>query len=306
AFQAAGTTLHDHWGRRVAVLPNGPRREVRLFHRAELLRLLEDGCRAAGVTLKLGACVTPDSPPDADLIVAADGVKSAFRGRVAPDVAAPVFSGQAAWRAVVTPPQPIRQAGVSVYMGPGAHVVVYPIQGGRLINVVAGEDTSAPTGEGWRREVPRAEMEARFASFEGPVADLVARAERVHRWGLFHHTLPRRWSAGNVVLLGDAVHAMLPYLGQGACMAFEDAWTLAACWERFKDVDEALGEYEKRRAPRVARVMKTVRANATRFHHGNPVARVIGHTGLRALSTLAPGLISRQFDWLYDYDVTKV
>ncbi|MEM1234651.1 MAG: FAD-binding protein, partial [Pseudomonadota bacterium] len=47
AFQAAGTTLHDHWGRRVAVLPNGPRREVRLFHRAELLRLLEDGCRAA-------------------------------------------------------------------------------------------------------------------------------------------------------------------------------------------------------------------------------------------------------------------
>ncbi|MEM6276720.1 MAG: FAD-dependent monooxygenase [Pseudomonadota bacterium] len=305
AFQAAGTTLHDHWGRRVAVLPNGHGREVRLFHRAELLKLLEDGCRTAGVKLTLGTEVTPGTALDADLIIAADGVKSSFRAQVAPNVAAPVFSGQAAWRALVTPPEPIKDAGVSVYMGPGAHVVVYPIQQGRLINLVAGEDTDALTAEGWRSEVPRAEMVNRFAAFEGPVSELVSRAERVHRWGLFHHTLPRSWSEGNVVLLGDAVHAMLPYLGQGACMAFEDACILAACWSRHSSPDEALGAYEHLRVPRVARVMKAVRANATRFHHGNPVARLIGHTGLRAVSNLAPGLIARQFDWLYDYDATK-
>ena len=306
AFEGEGTTLHDHLGRRVAVLPNSAGREVRLFHRAELLDLLHEGCRAAGVTLKLSARLTPETAPDADLIVAADGVKSAFRAHVAPNLAAPEFSGQAAWRALVRPPKPISRAGVSVYMGPGAHVVVYPIQRGELINVVAGEDTTEQAPEGWQQEVSRADMAARLSDFGGPVAELIARAEKVHLWGLFNHKLPPRWSDGNVVLLGDAAHAMLPYMAQGACMAFEDAWVLASAWEKYADPDEALGAYEKLRAPRVARVMKAVRANATRFHHSNAIARVIGHTGLQAASTLAPGLISRQFDWLYNYDVTQV
>ncbi|MEL6551370.1 MAG: FAD-dependent monooxygenase [Pseudomonadota bacterium] len=305
AFLGQGTTLHDHHGKRVAILPNGAGREVRLFHRADLLKLLEEACRAAGVGLHLGQAVTPETAPDVDLLIAADGVKSGFRRHVAPDLAEPSFSGQAAWRAIVVPPEPVQAGGVSVYMGPGAHVVVYPMRGGELINVVAGEDTPAPLAEGWRQEVPRAEMAARFAAFGGPVAELIARAEKVHRWGLYNHALPRRWSEGRVVLLGDAAHAMLPYLAQGACMAFEDALILATCWERHGgEPDAALGAYEHIRAPRVARVMKEVRANATRFHHGNPVARLIGHTGLRAVSTLAPALIARRFDWLYNYDAT--
>ena len=305
AYRSKGTVLHDHFGKRVAILPNGAGREVRLFHRADLLSLLEDGCRAAGVEMRLDARTSPDSPPDADLVVAADGVKSVFRGIVAPDLATPQFSGQAAWRAIVRPSRPVSDAGVNVYMGPGAHVVVYPMRGGELINVVAGEDTSQASGEGWMMEVPHADMVERFAGFAGPAQEMIARASQVHRWGLYHHELPRRWSSGNIVLLGDAAHAMLPYLGQGACMAFEDALILAACWARFSDMDEALGAYERLRAPRVARVMKEVRANATRFHHGNPFARVIGHTGLRAVSSLAPGLIARRFDWLYDYDATR-
>ncbi|MEM9437080.1 MAG: monooxygenase, partial [Pseudomonadota bacterium] len=89
-----------------------------------------------------------------------------------------------------------------------------------------------------------------------------------------------------------------------ACMAFEDAYELARCWAAFDDRDEALGAYEKRRAPRVARVMAEARANATRFHHSNSVARFIGYSGLRAASTLAPGMIARRFDWLYNFDPT--
>lgn len=305
AYRSKGMVLHDHLGRRVAILPNNETREVRLFHRAELLALLEAACREAGVALRLGARVSAVAPPEADLVVAADGVKSVFRGLVAPELAAPVFSGQAAWRATVVPPNPVKEAGVSVYMGAGAHVVVYPMRGGELINLVAGEDTSAVDSEGWMQEVPQAAMIERFSSFGGPVGELISRAEKVHRWGLYNHALPRRWSAGNVVLLGDAVHAMLPYLAQGACMAFEDAYALAQCWAKYDDPDAALGAYERLRAPRVARVMQEVRANATRFHHGNPVARMIGHGGLRAVSTLAPGLIARRFDWLYNYDVTR-
>ncbi|MEO0677279.1 MAG: FAD-dependent monooxygenase, partial [Pseudomonadota bacterium] len=114
AFNSRGTTLHDHVGKRVAIVPNEASREVRLFHRADLLALLERACREAGVTLELNAKITPETAPDADLIVAADGVKSAFRALVAPDVAAPLFSGQAAWRAVVRPPKPVTEADPSL------------------------------------------------------------------------------------------------------------------------------------------------------------------------------------------------
>ncbi|MEM6897187.1 MAG: FAD-dependent monooxygenase [Pseudomonadota bacterium] len=299
-----GLTLNDHAGRRVAILPNGDNRELRLFHRADLLALLEAACRAAGVTLTLDTKVTPDTAPEADLIVAADGVKSAFRAHVAPDAAKARYSGQTAWRAVVEAPRAIGEAGVNVYMGAGQHVVVYPLRGGRYINLVAGEDTADSAPEGWRHGAPRDVFQKTFAQFGGPVPALLERAEKVHHWGLYRHDLPPRWSSGNVVLLGDAAHAMLPYLAQGACMAFEDAYELARCWEAFDHTDESLGTYERRRAPRVAKVMAEARANATRFHHGNPLARFIGHNALRAASTLAPGLISRRFDWLYRFDVT--
>lgn len=299
-----GLTLNDHFGRRVAILPNGPRREVRLFHRADLMALLEHGVRQAGVEIRLGEEVSPENVPQADLVIAADGVRSKFRAMVSPETAKPEFTGQSAWRALVEPPKPIIEAGVNVYMGPGRHVVLYPVRGGRLLNLVAGEDTAEELAEGWRQGVPREALQERFADFAGPIPELLQRVTKVHRWGLYNHSLPRRWSNGNVVLLGDAAHAMLPYLAQGACAAFEDAYALSRAWANFKDVDEALGEYEKTRAPRVSRVMKEARANATRFHHSNTVARIFGHAALRAASRIAPGAIARRFDWLYDFDPT--
>ncbi|MEM9437970.1 MAG: FAD-dependent monooxygenase, partial [Pseudomonadota bacterium] len=221
AVLSRGLTLNDNNGRRVAILPNSDAREVRLFHRADLLALLAAGCRDAGMTLKLGAEVDPDKPPKADLVIAADGVKSVFRGRVAPEIAEPVYTNQTAWRALVEVPEPVGEAGVNVYMGAGQHVVVYPLRGGRLINIVAAEDTATTAPEGWRITATRQELQECFSQFGGPIPALLARAGQVHRWGLYGHALPPRWSEGRTVLLGDAAHAMLPYLAQGACMAFE-------------------------------------------------------------------------------------
>ncbi|MEM6586321.1 MAG: FAD-dependent monooxygenase [Pseudomonadota bacterium] len=299
-----GLTLNDNRGRRVAILPNDARREVRLFHRADLLALLAKGCRERGVEIRFGARVGPEAAPEANLIIAADGVKSAFRAAVDPDLAAPKFTGQIAWRALVKVPTPVGEAGVNLYMGAGQHVVVYPLRGGKFINVVAAEDTDERAAEGWQVAASRADLQARFAQFGGPVPALLAAAEHVHHWGLFAHRLPTRWSEGRVVLLGDAAHAMLPYLAQGACAAFEDAYILAREWAGSDDPDEALGRYESLRAPRVARVTAEAQANARRFHHANPVARFIGYTGMRAASAFAPGLLARRFDWLYQYDAT--
>ncbi|MEO0485032.1 MAG: FAD-dependent monooxygenase [Pseudomonadota bacterium] len=304
AVRSQGLTLNNSRGGRVAILPNTAKREVRLFHRADLLALLADGCRAAGVEIAFSTRLTPDTAPAADLLVAADGVRSAFRSHVAPAHAAPSYAGQTAWRALVTPPNPVGEAGVNVYMGAGQHVVVYPIRGGTRINIVAVDDTGTQTPEGWQNATTRDALVARFAQFGGPVPALLTRAEEVNRWGLFRHTLPHRWSEGRVVLLGDAAHAMLPSLAQGACAAFEDAWELARCWDDFADPDTALGTYERRRAPRVARVMAEAQANATRFHHANAVTRALGHSALKLGSRLAPALFERRYSWLYDFDPT--
>jgi len=304
AVRSRGLALHDDQGRQVAILPNSDAREIRLFHRADLLALLEGGARDQGVRFEFNARLSPNHAPEADLVVAADGVKSAFRGFVAPDQDKPIYSGQTAWRALVEAPEPVGDAGVNVYMGAGQHIVVYPLRDGRFVNIMAGEDTTNAAPEGWQEAAPRKLLQERFAQFGGPVPALLERAKKVHRWGLYRHSLPASWSEGRVVLLGDAAHAMLPYLAQGACMAFEDAYVLAKCWDEFDDPDAALGAYERLRAPRVARVMREAQANATRFHHSNPLARVIGYTGLRAASALAPGLISRRFDWLYNYRAT--
>ncbi|MEM6478982.1 MAG: FAD-dependent monooxygenase [Pseudomonadota bacterium] len=305
AMRSQGMTLNDNAGRRVAILPNERRREIRLFHRADLLKLLEEACRARGIEINLGARVDPANPPEADLIVAADGVKSRFRAHVCPDLATASFSGQIAWRALVPAPGGIAEAGVNVYMGAGQHVVVYPLRDGKQINIVAAEDAREGAPEGWREQAAQHDLAQRFSQFGGPLPELFARATEVHRWGLFNHALPPRWSDGNVALLGDAAHAMLPYLAQGAAMAFEDAYELARAWAALDDPDAALGAYERRRAPRVERVMKEARANATRFHHQSPLARFIGYSGLRAASSLAPGLISARFNWLYNFDVTS-
>ncbi len=302
-YASKGLTLNDHHGRRVAILPN-QNREVRLFHRADLLELLSNACSGAGVRVSLGQHITPQNLPEADLIVAADGVNSEFRALVQPTAAQPHFSGQVAWRALVAVPEPIHEGGVNVYMGPGRHVVLYPLRGGSVLNIVAVEDTKSIASEGWTQSVVSSELRDRFSDFGGPLPALFERVTSVNRWGLYHHPVPRPWSEGNTVLLGDAAHPMLPFLAQGASMAFEDAWVLVSCLDADADLDTALGGYERLRAPRVARVMKEARANATRFHHSNPVTRFLGHNALKGVSRFAPDLMARRFDWIYGADVT--
>ena len=103
------------------------------------------------------------------------------------------------------------------------------------------------------------------------------------------------------MILGDAVHPTLPFMAQGAVMAIEDAWILAACLDRIADQPAALARYQALRAPRVTRVVEAANGNARNYHLSGP-ARLIGHAGLRAVSKLAPKALLGKFDWIYDYD----
>jgi salicylate hydroxylase len=284
------------------------------MHRADLVAVLADAARRANVTFEMNAQVAAIRPGAAaqvqmqdgslrraELVVAADGIHSIARTVLnGPDAAA--FSGQVAWRALVPnlcdhPPE------AHVAMGAGRHLVSYPVRGGAAVNLVAVEERDGWAAEGWNHKDDPAHLKAAFADFGGPARQLIEAVDAVSLWGLHLHPVAEVWHQGNVALLGDAAHPTLPFLAQGANMALEDAWVLAASIRQRGLA--GLATYQARRMPRVQRVVSASESNAARYHLRPGPLRWAAHTGLRLGSRLAPGKMLGAFDWLYGHDVTK-
>ncbi|MCR8825537.1 FAD-dependent monooxygenase [Pseudosulfitobacter koreensis] len=280
----------------------------RFFHRAALIGLLGSACRAAGVTFHLGArvgAVTTDGTVTAqgvtqrfDLVVGADGLHSVARGLLN-DQRAPFFTGQVAWRGLVEgiTADPVAQ----IWMAPGKHVVTYPLKDG-LLNVVAVQERDHWAAEGWHHEDAPENLQAAFSDTGAELRNLIAGVDAPRLWGLFRHPVAQHWYRDRLAILGDAAHPTLPFLAQGANLALEDAWTLAAACAALP-VNEALPRYQASRAPRVTRAIAAANANARNYHLGGLRARV-AHAGLRTLGTIAPNAFLNRLSWLYDHDVT--
>ena len=223
-------------------------------HRADLLDVLCGALKT--VTLRFGArCIAVEqcdrggvarfadgSEIEADIIVGADGIHSVVRKTLfGPD--APRFTGCICWRgmaATSTVPRDIDVAEGAMWMGPHGHVVHYPVRRGELINIVAHFDSDSWTEESWTRECDVSELTTTYAGWHPDLLRLYPYSARWYKWALYDRDPVARWSKGRVTLLGDSAHAMLPYLGQGAAMALEDACVLSAAIARHaNDLDEA-------------------------------------------------------------------
>ncbi|EKE45132.1 hypothetical protein OCGS_0827 [Oceaniovalibus guishaninsula JLT2003] len=293
-LRSAAVVLRDGPSGRLVLRMDLAGRDFLLMHRADLIGVLADAARAAGVALRLGRAVRAvgtDGRVDGeafDLVAAADGLHSVARG-VLNGPAHPFFTGQVAWRATV-PGDAAREA--VVRMGPGRHLVAYPLRGG-TVNLVGVEERRDWTAEGWHHAGDPDAFRAAFAGF-GEARDLLGRVDGVNLWGLFRHEVAQIWQAGRLALLGDAAHPTLPFLAQGANLALEDAWVLAA------QADD-LPRYQALRRPRAVRAIAAANANARNYHLRGP-ARLAAHAALR----MAPGtLMLRRLDWLYGCDVTR-
>ncbi|WP_298960572.1 FAD-dependent monooxygenase [uncultured Methylobacterium sp.] len=169
---------------------------------------------------------------EADLVVGADGVRSAVRDYVA-GPGGTRYSGTSAFRGIVPtsclPSLPDWQA-IQFWMGPGAHLLHYAIgPDSREVNffaVVEGPETW-PGRDRWTMPIEPGEALAPFAGWHPAVTEMIGAAEHAVRWGLFTTRPILHWHRGRAVLIGDAVHAMLPHHGQGANTTIEDAVTLA-------------------------------------------------------------------------------
>ncbi len=294
--------------------------EFRLARRGDLIAILADAARAAGVqTLLLHHVVAVelgDHAPrlktaqgachEAPLVIGADGlhsrVREALNGRVEP-----FFTGQVAWRAVIedeTGPSDGTPAEAELFVGPGRHLVSYPLGDGRMRNIVAVEERYSWAEESWNTtDDPMALREA-FAGFCPRVRGWLDRVGTVHLWGLFRHPVAERWHGQGAAILGDAAHSTLPFLAQGANMALEDAWVLAEMLESYVCPDAALAAYQAAREKRVRRIVDAANRNA-RAYHLSGVVRQLAHIGLRLGDRMAPGMALERFDWLYGVDVTR-
>ena len=234
----------------------------------------------------------------ADVLVGADGIHSRVR-ELLWGPAAPRFTGNVAWRALV-PADAIEEGRLrpvtTAWWGPGKHFVHYFVRGGALINCVCVVEKSGWEVESWTEAGDVRELQADFAGWHDDIACLIAQAaERpLFKWALFDREPMQRWGAGRITLLGDACHPTLPFMAQGAAMAIEDAAVLSACLAEAEAPQEALQRYEQLRRKRTAGVQAGSRRNARTFHLSGMAA------WLRNRAVRAGG--GRVMDALYSYD----
>lgn len=317
SVQGQMVNLRDYRGASVLELDLRQSADQRYYfvHRADLIDILAEGARDVGVKIKLSnrvASVSITKKPrvvlkdsgeiESDMVIGADGIHSKLRPELN-GKDAPFFTGQVAWRAVV-PNVVGRGAQAVVHMGPGRHLVSYPLRGGEFVNLVAVQERKEWAQEGWMvRDDPK-NLRAIFSDFGGDAAALLSQVKDVHIWGLFRHPVAKTWAQGATALLGDAAHPTLPFLAQGAVMAIEDAWILADAVDNAEFIEDGLRHYQERRIARVTKVINTASKNAWKYHLSARPFRGAAHMALRVGGAVAPRRMLGQFDWIYGYDAT--
>ncbi|GAA0527982.1 MULTISPECIES: FAD-dependent monooxygenase [Pigmentiphaga] len=256
------------------------------MHRADLLAALEQAVPAA--TIHLGKrTVGIDEGADGitvrfedgtsqrvDVLVGADGIHSTVRKHLLGDEY-PDFTGVVAYRAVVPAS---RLEGVpnlgafTKWWGPNpeTQIVTFPLNLGRDIFIFATTPQDSWRHESWTMPGSVDELRASYADFHPEARALLAACDEVLKSALYVRDPLPSWSRGNITLLGDACHPMMPFMAQGAGMAIEDAVVLARYLADTPDAPaQALKRYEAARHDRTARVQIGSRGNNWLKEGGN-------------------------------------
>jgi salicylate hydroxylase len=286
-----------------------------VMHRADLQTLLLDAVNAQpNCHLHLGQRISSTGigelanrlgMPRPDLVVGADGVWSEIR-KLIKGAPSPRFSGQVAWRFKVPTDvaRPVlNPASVTAFLGPRTHLVAYPLEKGKTVNMVAITRGNDP-GQTWaQREQPdrRQDLLAAFSGWHRDLIAILRQAPEMTRWPLYE--LPDGpWHDGaTTILIGDAAHAMTPFAAQGAAMAIEDGYELAqACNGVEGELAATLQAYQARRRARVSRTRSRGAFNQFAYHARGPIR--LGRDLVLALRQ--PENLAAELDWLYGYRAT--
>ena len=221
---------------------------------------------ADGVTLHFA----DGSEARGDILIGADGLKSVVRRKIAGEVPAN-YTGDAAWRITVPVerlPKGLLEPSMTLFLGPGGHAVFYYLRSGALLNFVGIIETDEVLEESWTVKLPWERLKADYAGWHPIVHTVIDAADKdqCFRWSLFNRLPIPNWSTARVTLIGDAAHATLPYLAQGAVMSIEDGAVLMRALRQEKDIAAALNLYQRNRIERTSRIVLQSSENRRRFH----------------------------------------
>jgi salicylate hydroxylase len=219
-----------------------------------------------GVTLNLA----DGSSVAGDILIGADGLKSTIARQIVGEIPA-TYTGDAAWRITVPVerlPKPFLPQVMSLFLGPGGHAVCYYLRGGALLNFVGCVETELAAEESWTQKFPWDLLKKDYEGWHPAVQAIVDAVDKdqCYRWSMHNRPPVRNWSTRRATILGDAAHATLPYLAQGAAMAIEDGAVLARALKQAPSIAEGLDLYQRNRVDRTARIVEQSTQNRWLFH----------------------------------------
>ena len=262
--------------------------ELRTRHAVEGYE--QDGAR---VTARVRAC----DPVLGDILIGADGLRSAVRAQLVSD-GEPRVSGHSTFRSVIPTaqmPEDLRWNAATLWAGPKVHLVHYPLTDWKLFNLVVtchNDPPKAVAGE----PVAKEEVRRWFAHISPRAQQIIEHGDNWKRWVLCDRDPVETWVDGRVTLLGDAAHPMLQYAAQGACMALEDAVCLSHMLGAHADIGAALAAYQAQRTVRTARLQVLSRLIGEYIYHPSGALAAMRNG---VMSAMSPSEYYDRLTWLY-------